>query len=133
MKNLAKVLQALKELNFMLANRAPELAAHYNILLEPEQTSTEEVSNFVKAYFHQPAAYSMEQSSRGRPHFRDNQHHWYNRQSSPLLRYRHHANRSDMHLYSHKHRNYNNTNYHDSNGHNTTTSARNMYNTGNMQ
>ena len=27
--NLAEVLQALKELNFMLANRAPELAAHY--------------------------------------------------------------------------------------------------------
>ena len=33
--NLAMVLQALKELNFMLANRAPELAAHYNMLLEP--------------------------------------------------------------------------------------------------
>ena len=26
--NLAEVLQALKELNFVLANRAPELAAH---------------------------------------------------------------------------------------------------------
>ena len=33
--NLAEVLQALKELNFMLANRAPELAAHYNMPLEP--------------------------------------------------------------------------------------------------
>ena len=33
--NLAKVLQALKELNLMLANRVPELAAHYNIPLEP--------------------------------------------------------------------------------------------------
>ena len=32
--NLAVVLQALKELNFVLANRAPELAAHYNMLLE---------------------------------------------------------------------------------------------------
>ena len=33
--NLATVLQALQELNFMLANRAPELAAHYGIPLEP--------------------------------------------------------------------------------------------------
>ena len=33
--NLATVLQALKELNFMLANRAPELAAHYGMPLEP--------------------------------------------------------------------------------------------------
>ena len=33
--NLATVLKALKELNFMLANRAPELAAHYNMPLEP--------------------------------------------------------------------------------------------------
>ena len=33
--NLAEVLQALKELNFMLANRAPGLAAHYNMLLQP--------------------------------------------------------------------------------------------------
>ena len=34
-KNLAEVLQALKELNFILANRAPELALHYNMELEP--------------------------------------------------------------------------------------------------
>ena len=33
--NLAAVLQALKELNFMLANRAPELGAHYGMPLEP--------------------------------------------------------------------------------------------------
>ena len=32
--NLAEVLQALKELSFMLANRALELAAHYNMALE---------------------------------------------------------------------------------------------------
>ena len=32
--NLAEVLQALKELNFALANRAPELALHYNMELE---------------------------------------------------------------------------------------------------
>ena len=33
--NLAEVLQGLKELNFVLANRAPELALHYNMALEP--------------------------------------------------------------------------------------------------
>ena len=33
--NLGEVLQALKELNFMLANRAPELVAYYNMPLEP--------------------------------------------------------------------------------------------------
>ena len=35
MNNLAEVLQALKELNFVLANRAPELTAHYNMPMEP--------------------------------------------------------------------------------------------------
>ena len=38
-----------------------------------------------------------------------------------------------MHFYFHKHRNYNNTSYHDSNRHNTTPSTRNMYNIGNTQ
>ena len=33
--NLAEVLQVLKELNFILANRAPELALYYNMPLEP--------------------------------------------------------------------------------------------------
>ena len=33
--NLAEVLQALKELIFVLANRAPDLASHYNMALEP--------------------------------------------------------------------------------------------------
>ena len=33
--NLSTVLQALKELNFILANTAPKLAAHYGIPLEP--------------------------------------------------------------------------------------------------
>ena len=35
--NLSAVLQALKELNVILANRAPELSAHYGIPLEPQQ------------------------------------------------------------------------------------------------
>ena len=50
--NLAEVLQALKELNSMVANRAPELAAHYNMPLEPQQISAEEVPKFIRAYFH---------------------------------------------------------------------------------
>ena len=33
--NLSAVLQALKELNFILANRAAELSAYYGIPLEP--------------------------------------------------------------------------------------------------
>ena len=35
MKNLAEVLQALKELHFILANRPPELALLYNMELKP--------------------------------------------------------------------------------------------------
>ena len=38
--NLPTVLQALKELNFILANRAPGLSAHYGFPLEPYQIST---------------------------------------------------------------------------------------------
>ena len=37
--NLPAVLQALKELNFILANRGPELSAHYDFPLEPWQVS----------------------------------------------------------------------------------------------
>ena len=44
--NLAEVLQALNELTFVLANRAPELAAHYNMALEPRQIFAEEVLTF---------------------------------------------------------------------------------------
>ena len=39
--NLPAVLQALKELNFILANKAPELSAHYGFPLEPQQSSIE--------------------------------------------------------------------------------------------
>ena len=41
--NLPAVLQALKELKLILANRAPGLSAHYGFPLEPQQISTEEV------------------------------------------------------------------------------------------
>ena len=43
MNNLSEVLQALKELNFILANRALELACYYNMPLEPHQKTAEEV------------------------------------------------------------------------------------------
>ena len=63
--NLSAVMQALKELNFILANRAPELAAHYDMPLEPQQVSAEEVSNFISAYLKRPTASSTEHGSRG--------------------------------------------------------------------
>ena len=66
--NLAEVLQALKELNFVLANRALELAVHYNMMLELHQISAEEVPDLVKAHLHCTTAYNPEHSIRGRPH-----------------------------------------------------------------
>ena len=85
--NLAAVLQALKELNFVLANRAPELSAHYGMPLEPHQVSAEEVPDFVNAYLNRPAAYKIKHNSRGRPKAGGVQHNRYTRQSSPVPRY----------------------------------------------
>ena len=64
--NLAEVLQALKELNFMLANRVSELAAHYSMPLEPHQI-TAEVPDLVRAHLLCNSAYNPEHSIRGRP------------------------------------------------------------------
>ena len=85
--NLAAALQALKELNFVMANRAPELSAHYGIPLEPQQVSAEEVPDFVNAYLNRPTANTFNHSSRGRPRTVGNQHYRYTRQSSPVQRY----------------------------------------------
>ena len=74
--NLAEVLQAPKELNFMLANTAPELAAHYNMPLEPCHI-TAEVPNLVRTHLHCNSAYNLEHSIRGRPNSQGNQYHWY--------------------------------------------------------
>ena len=93
MNNLTEVLQALKELNFVLANRALELAAHYNMTLEPCQISAEEVPGLVKAHLHHTTAYNPEQSIRGRPLSRGSQYHQYNRQSSPFPMYNQQAQR----------------------------------------
>ena len=106
--NLAEVLQALKELNLMLANRAPELAAHYNIVLEPCQISAE-VPKLVKAHLHCNTAYNAEHRVRGRPHSRGNQYHWYGQQLSLLPRYNQQSERSDAHF--HSNRNYGNTHH----------------------
>ena len=133
MNNLAEVLQALKELNFMLANKAPELATHYNMPLEPHQISAEEVPDLIKAHLHHATAYNPEQSIRERPHSRGNQYHWYNRQSSPLLRYNQQAHRSDAHFHSHPNRNYNNTNYHNNSKCNSPCPTRHTHNTSNGQ
>ena len=107
MNNLAEVLKALRELNFILANRAPELASYYNMELEPRQITAEEVPNLVRAHLHQNTAYNPEHSARGRPCSRCNQHHWYNQQSLPIPRYNQHSEKSENCLYSN--RNYSST------------------------
>ena len=129
--NLAEVLQALKELNFMLANRAPELAAHYNMALELHQISAEEVPDLVKAHLHHSTAYIPEHSIRGRPCSRGNQYHRHNRQSSPLLRYSLQSQRSDACF--HPNRNYSNTHYHINGEHNSPHPVRNTSNISNNQ
>ena len=58
MNNLAEVLKALRELNFVLANRVPELASYYNMELEPRQIPAEEVPNLVRAHCNQNTAYN---------------------------------------------------------------------------
>ena len=108
--NLAEILQALKQLNFMLANRAPELVAHYNMLLEPCQITEEEVPDLVRAHLHHNSAYNPEDSIRGRPHSRGNQYHQYSQQSSLLPRYNQYSERSDNCF--HSNRNYINTQPH---------------------
>ena len=54
--NLPAVLQALKELNFILANRAPDLSAYYCFPLEPGQLSTEEVPDLISTYLSRPVS-----------------------------------------------------------------------------
>ena len=130
--NLVEVLQALKELNFMLANRAPELAAHYNMALEPCQISAE-VPDLGKAQLHCATAYNPEQSIRGISHYRGNQYHWYFRQSSPLPRYNQQTQRSNACFHPHPNRNYSNTHYHNSSKHNSPHSIRNVHNTSDSQ
>ena len=76
MNNIAEILKALRELNFILANRAPELALYYNMELQPRQI-TVEVLDLVRAHLNCNTAYNAEYSARGRPCSRGNQHHWY--------------------------------------------------------
>ena len=91
--SLPAVLQALKELNFTLANRGPELSAHYGFPLEPWQVSAKEVPDFISAYPHRPTANSAEHSNRGRPRTRGNQQYRPSRQSLLVPRYNRQTNR----------------------------------------
>ena len=75
--NLAEVIKALRELNFILANRAPKLALYYNMELQPRQSTAEEVPDLVRAHLNCNTTYNPEHSVRGRPHSRGSQHHWY--------------------------------------------------------
>ena len=89
MNNLAEVLKVLRELNFILANRAPELASYYNMELEQRQITAEEVPNLVRAHLNWNTAYNVEYSAR-RPHSRGNQHHGYSQQLLPIPRFNQH-------------------------------------------
>ena len=64
----------------MLANRTPEIAAHYNMALETHQISAEDVPDLVKVHLHRNAAYNLEHSIIERPYSRGNQYHWYGQQ-----------------------------------------------------
>ena len=114
----------------MLANRAPELAAHSNMALEPSQISAE-VPDLVRAHLHHNTAYNPEHSIRGRPHSRGNQYHLYSQQSSPLPRYNQQSERSDTHF--HSNRNYGNTHHHINSQCNSPQTVRNTPNTSNNQ
>ena len=98
--SLPTVLQALKELNFILANRAPKLSTHYGFPLEPQQVSTEEVPDFVSTYLSKPIANPTKYSSRGRPRTRGYHQYRPSRQSLPVPKYNYNertrqTNRSD--------------------------------------
>ena len=113
--NLSEVLQVLKELNFMLANRVSELACYYNMPLEPGQITAEEAPDLVRAHLHHGSAYNLEHSVRGRPHIRGSPYHQYVWQSSPLPWYQLHYERSENCVYSN--RSFNNSHTHDNNQH----------------
>ena len=99
--------------------------------LEAQLVSAEEVPDLINAHLNRPTAYNMQHGSRGITHLRGNQHHRYNRQSSPLPRYNQQTSRSDTHIYSQKNRSCNNTSYHHGNGHNSILSIRNTCNASN--
>ena len=117
----------------MLANRALELAGHYNMALELQKMSAEKVPDLVKAHLHCATAYNPKHSIRGRPCSRGNQYHQYSRQSSPFPRYNQQSQRSDTCFHPHPNRNYSNTNYHNNGEHNSPHPITNVHNTSNNQ
>ena len=113
--NLSIILQTLKKLNFVIANRAPELSAHYGIPLEPQQVSAKEVPDFISAYLNWPTDNTTDRNSRGRPGTSSNEHYRYTGQSSPVPRYNQQTSRSNTSAHSHKDRSYHQPNYHNRN------------------
>ena len=105
--NLQAVLQALQELNFILANRAPKMSAHCSFPLEPHQISTEEVPDFITAYLSRPTTYPIDDSNRGRLWTRGNCQYRPSRQSSPVPR----SNHEDRTRYTHRSDTYTHHNY----------------------
>ena len=89
--NLAEVPKAHREINFILANRAPELALYYNMELEPRHITAEEVPNLIREHLNCNIAYNAEYSARGRPCSKGNQHHWYSQWSLLILSYNQHS------------------------------------------
>ena len=96
--NLQGVLQTLKELNFILTNRSPELSAHYSFPLKPCQTSAEEVPDIVRTYLARPSTHLEDQSNRGRLQTRGNHQYRPSRQSSLVPR----SNNEDRTRYTHR-------------------------------
>ena len=115
----------------MLANRAQELTAHYNMALEPHQISAEEVPDLVKAHLYCNVVYNLEHIVRRRPCPGGNQYHWSSQQSSLLLRYNQQTERFDAHF--HSNRNYGNTHHRIYGQGNSPQTVRNTPNTINNQ
>ena len=125
--NLSPVLQALRKLNFILANRASELAAHHGLPLEPQQVSVKEVLNPISAYLNRLTANSTKYSSRGWPRTRGNQHYRHARQSSPVSWYNWQTSRSDAYSDSHRARPSPRYRYSSRERHHLYSSVRNQY------
>ena len=122
--NLPAVLQVLKELNFILTNRASELPAHYGFPLEPQQVSAKEVPDFVSAYLQRPTANSAEHNSGGRPRTRGNQQYRPSRQSLPVPRYNRQTNRSDAYPHFNRARSSYQSRYSDRDRHHSYSSSK---------
>ena len=132
--NVAEVLQALKELNFVLANRVLELAADL-------QHGIRTMSNFCRrstltlsrhtSTMQQPTTLSTASEE-------DHSLEVINTIGTtvshlPLPRYNQQSQRSDAHFHPHPNRKYSNTHFHNDSKHNSAHPIRNVHNTSNSQ